>query len=79
MGIKNGFVTKNTWGVEKIMVVSTNPIVLGNMPQKGNEADNVKIAFMGQVPARIIGKVELGEYVLPSEIDDGFGKAVQSL
>jgi len=26
VGIKNGLVTKNLWGVEKIMIVSTNPI-----------------------------------------------------
>lgn len=76
VGIKNGFVTKNTWGVEKIMIVSTNPIVLGNMPQPGNEANSVKIAFMGQVPVKIIGKVSPGDYVLPNELGGGFAKAV---
>ncbi|MCK5210667.1 MAG: hypothetical protein KAQ79_21700 [Cyclobacteriaceae bacterium] len=76
VGIKNGYVTKNTWGVEKIMIVSTNPIVLGNMPQQNDEDNNVKIAFMGQVPARVIGKVEAGDYILPSELGGGFGKAV---
>ncbi|MCK5370714.1 MAG: hypothetical protein KAQ62_19255, partial [Cyclobacteriaceae bacterium] len=79
VGIKNGYVTKNTWGVEKIMIVSTNPIVLGNMPQQNDEDNNVKIAFMGQVPARVLGKVEPGDYILPSELADGFGKAIHPI
>ncbi|MEW7290839.1 hypothetical protein [Aquimarina sp. 2304DJ70-9] len=78
VGVNNGFVTKNLWGAEKVMIVSTRPIVLGNMPQKGNEKDNVKIAFMGQVPARVIGSVNPGDYILPSEIGSGFAKAVNS-
>lgn len=76
VGVKNGFVTKNTWGVEKIMIVSTRPIVLGNMPQLNNERDNVKIAFMGQVPTKVFGDVSPGDYILPSELGNGFGKAV---
>lgn len=76
VGVKNGLVTKNTWGVEKIMIVSTQPIVLGNMPQQNDEENNVKIAFMGQVPATVIGEVEPGDYILPSELGSGFGKAV---
>lgn len=76
VGVKNGFVTKNTWGVDKIMVVSTNPIVLGNMPQKSEEADNVKVAFMGQVPVKVIGKVSPGDYILPSDFGGGLGRAV---
>jgi hypothetical protein len=77
VGIKNGFVTKNTWGVEKIMIVSTRPIVLGNMPQKNDEKNNVKIAFMGQVPVKVIGTIEPGDYILPSDLGSGFAKAVK--
>ena len=76
VGIRNGMVTKNLWGVEKIMIVSTNPIVLGNMPQQNDKKNNVKIAFMGQVPAMVLGVVEPGDYILPSELGSGFGKAV---
>ncbi len=76
VGVKNGLVTKKTWGVEKIMIVSTNPIVLGNMPQPNHEKNNVKIAFMGQVPVNVLGKVVPGDYILPSELGNGFAKAV---
>lgn len=76
VGIKNGKVTKNTWGVDKIMIVSTNPIVLGNMPQPKDEANSVKIAFMGQVPVKVLGNVSPGDYILPNVLANGFGTAV---
>ncbi len=76
VGIKNGAVTKNTWACDKIMIVSTRPIVLGNMPQQKDESKFVRIAFMGQVPATVLGNVIPGDYILPSEAGSGFAKAV---
>ena len=76
VGLKNGYITKSTSGVDKVMVISTNPIVLGNMPQENNEKNYEKIAFIGQVPVRVIGKVEPGDYILPTIYGGGFGKAV---
>lgn len=76
VGIKNGSVTKNLLGADKIMIVSTSPIVLGNMPQEGLEGNYVKIAFMGQVPTKVLGNVNPGDYILPIEFGSGFGKAV---
>ena len=77
VGVKNGKVSKEIWGVEKIMIVSTNPIVLGNMPQPNNEKNSVKIAFMGQVPVKVLGKVEPGDYILPFELGGGLAKAIK--
>lgn len=76
VGLRNGFVTRNLATADKIMVVSTNPIVLGNMPPEGQEERFVKIAFMGQVPVQVLGNVQPGDYILPSELGHGFGKAV---
>ncbi|MEN8224486.1 MAG: hypothetical protein ABFS05_03915 [Bacteroidota bacterium] len=76
VGLNNGYVTKSVWGADKVMIVSTNPIVLGNMPNENDENNNVKVAFMGQVPARVLGDVEAGDYILPSEFGSGFAKAV---
>lgn len=76
VGIRNGIVTKNLVNSDKIMIVSTNPIVLGNMPQLGQENNYVRIAFMGQVPVKVLGQVKPGDYILPSELGSGFGKAV---
>jgi len=75
VGVKNGKITKSTSGVEKIMVISSNPIVLGNMPQKNHEKEYEKVAFMGQVPVKIIGDVEAGDFILPSILGSGFGVA----
>lgn len=58
------------------MIVSTNPIVLGNMPQPTQEKNSVKIAFMGQVPTLVLGKVSSGDYILPNELGIGFARAV---
>jgi hypothetical protein len=57
------------------MVISTKPIVLGNTPDAGKEKEYEKVAFMGQVPVRVIGKVELGDYILPSGKNNGLGIA----
>ncbi len=76
VGIKNGLVTKDVWGAEKIMIVSTQPIVLGNMPQANNEINSEKIAFMGQVPVTVIGTVVPGDYILPNVLTSNFARAV---
>ena len=76
VGIKNGMVTTNITEADKIMVVSTHPFILGNMPDSGQEENNVKIAFMGQVPVRVIGSVNPGDYILPTEFGSGFGVAI---
>lgn len=76
VGVKGGKISKNLFGAERIMVVSYKPIVLGNMPQE-NEADLYeKVAFMGQVPVKVFGKVNIGDYIIPSGKNDGIGKAI---
>ncbi|GAA3626148.1 hypothetical protein [Flavivirga jejuensis] len=75
VGVKGGKISKNINGAHHIMVISTNPIVLGNMV-KGNENNFEKVAFLGQVPVRVVGKVAIGDYILPSGSHDGTGIAV---
>jgi hypothetical protein len=58
------------------MVISSAPIVLGNMKSQEEEHKYEKVAFMGQVPVRIKGTVSLGDYILPSGDHNGFGIAV---
>ncbi len=76
VGVRSGYITKSTSGADKVMVISTNPIVLGNMPQLEDERSYEKIAFMGQVPVKVIGDVKTGDYILPNMFADGFGVAV---
>ena len=56
------------------MVISTNPIVIGNMPDSTGK--HSQVAFIGQAPVRVVGPVSVGDYILPSGKQDGYGLAV---
>jgi len=76
VGLSGGKVSKNTTGAQRMMVISYKPAVLGALPQKHEEHLFEKVAFMGQVPVRVLGKVAIGDYILPSGNNDGLGIAV---
>lgn len=76
VGVKGGKISKNLTGAERMMVVSYKPIVLGNMPQPNRENEYEKVAFMGQIPVKVFGIVNIGDYILPSGKNDGIGIAI---
>ncbi|WP_299114853.1 hypothetical protein [uncultured Winogradskyella sp.] len=76
VGVIGGKISKNTINAERVMVVSFKPIVLGNMPQLNKEQNFEKVAFMGQVPVKVFGKVNIGDYILPSGKNDGIAKGI---
>lgn len=76
VGLKRGKIYRNTEGADRIMVLSVNPAVLGNMPAPGQEKNFRKVAFMGQVPVKVIGVVHEGDYILPAGNSTGMGIAV---
>ncbi|MBK7477415.1 MAG: hypothetical protein IPI11_15970 [Haliscomenobacter sp.] len=76
VGVKAGRVSLNTREADHLMVVSSNPFFLGNAPQPDQEPLYEKVAFLGQVPVRVFGKVEAGDFILPSGNQDGLGVAV---
>ncbi len=75
VGVRNGYISKNTNGADMIMVVSLKPVVLGGLPPDGDVSGLEKVAFMGQVPTRIMGKVSPGDYILASGFNTGVGVA----
>jgi hypothetical protein len=75
VGMKNGFVTLDTRDADRIMVISHNPAVLGGIPQEGDEREHEMVAFLGQIPTMVMGKVEPGDYILPSGWNNGYGVA----
>lgn len=77
VGIRGGKVSLDTRKADHLLVVSMRPIVLGNAPQPDREADFEKVAFMGQVPVKVTGAVNRGDYIIPSGNDDGVGIAVK--
>lgn len=76
VGLKNGKISLNTSGADKLFVISTKPIVLGNMPVEGKESSYEKVAFMGQVPVYVLGNVKTGDYILPSGKNNGLAIAI---
>lgn len=76
VGVKGGYISKMTAGADHLMVISHTPIILGNMPAETDMSGYEKVAFMGQVPVKVTGKVRPGDFILPSGRNDGTGIAV---
>ncbi len=76
VGVHGGKVSLKTEGAEQIMAISRAPVVVGNVPQKEDEHNHVTVGFMGQLPVVVRGKVEAGDYVIPSGLEDGTAVAV---
>jgi hypothetical protein len=75
VGVNGGIVTRNTTS-NRNMVISQYPAFLGKTPSPESEQNFEKVAFMGQVPVRVIGKVKSGDFILPSGKNDGLGIAI---
>lgn len=78
VGIHGGQISKVTENADQVLVISSYPVVLGNLPEDAHIDQYEKVAFLGQVPVMVEGIVEVGDYILPSGNDDGFGRAVSS-
>jgi hypothetical protein len=76
VGIFGGKVAKTTKAAQSVQVVSTGPIVVGNAPAEDKEDLYERIAFLGQVPVKVRGVVNAGDYIVPSGLNDGTGIAV---
>lgn len=76
VGISGGLISKNYRKAENYMIISKDPTVIGAMPDEADKNKYEKIAFMGQVPVKVIGKVKKGDYILPSGNSDGMAIAV---
>ena len=75
VGVINGKISKSTKGAQQFLVKSTAPAVAGNWPGENKDGYEL-IAFFGQVHVNVIGKVEKGDYIIPSDKHDGTGIAV---
>ncbi|MEP7268801.1 MAG: peptidase G2 autoproteolytic cleavage domain-containing protein [Saprospiraceae bacterium] len=76
VALRNGKITKTIKATDKLMVISTNPAVLGNTPADGDKTAYEKVAFMGQVPVHVLGPVMSGDYIVPSGNHDGMGRSI---
>jgi hypothetical protein len=75
VGIKGGKVTRDLTNAEQVMGISHNPIVLGNTPPDGDMIKGNIVAFMGQIPVKVMGKVQTGDYIVGNQKTPGYGIA----
>lgn len=78
IGVRNGEISLKTDTADHFMVISEMPAMLGNLPSPLKADLFEKVAFMGQVAVKVIGNVEVGDYILPSGNHDGLGIAVKA-
>ena len=76
VAVKGAKITKDLKDLEQVMVVSHKPIVLGNIPEEGKTHLGNNVAFMGQVPVKVIGPVSSGDYIVAHGEISGYGKAI---
>jgi len=78
VGVHGGDVSLTTEDADRAMVISTQPVVLGNDPGPLEDAREgyEKVAFVGQAPTNVRGPVEEGDLVVPSGENDGTAVAV---
>ncbi|WP_395749866.1 hypothetical protein [Prosthecobacter sp.] len=77
VGVSGGKISKETTRAERCMVASTAPIVAGNKQPEESESRFRKVAFMGQVPVKVRGTVHVGDYVVASGLNDGYGIGIR--
>lgn len=68
-------ISLDTAGAIRMMVVSTQPIVAANAPAESNQHHWARVGFIGQVPVRVRGPVEAGDWIVASGRKDGTGFA----
>jgi hypothetical protein len=78
VGVRGGEVGLDTRRADRVMIASTSPIMTGNATPDTEADDNerVAVAFVGQVPAKVRGSVEMGDLIVASGKGDGTGRAV---
>ncbi len=71
-----GKISKSTENADQVLVVSTAPLALGNDPGHCRAHLYEKVAFLGQVPVKVKGKVNAGDFIVASGHNNGIGYAV---
>jgi hypothetical protein len=77
VGVHIGRISLSTARHDQLMVVTDRPAVLGNKPSNEETSDGfLPVSFVGQVPVKVIGPVESGDFLIPSGLDDGSAVAL---
>jgi hypothetical protein len=76
VGIVEGQVTRRTQGAQAVSAVTDRPVVVANSPRSSEARKFEKVTFIGQLPVKVRGPVQAGDYIVPSGENDGVGVAV---
>ena len=76
VGVIGGKITRDLSNAEQIMAVSHRPIVAGNAPSENKEHLGNTVAFIGQVPVKVMGAVQKGDYIIAHPEFLGYGMAM---
>lgn len=79
VGVKGGKISRDITDAEQLMVVSLRPAVMGNNPDQADAYKGNSVAFIGQIPVKVIGPVTSGDYIVPHDILIGYGQAVSPM
>lgn len=79
VGLYDGRVSRRTRNAERVMVVSTRPIVVGGLPEPEEASRYAKVALLGQVPVKVKGAVAAGDLLVPSGDEDGTAVAARGV
>ena len=74
VGVKGGKISHETNDADNVMVITDRPIVVGN--DQNDVCDHEMVSFIGQVPVRVLGQVEAGDWIVASDRQDGTGIAL---
>ncbi len=76
VGVFGGKITKTVTDAHHAMAITDRPIVLGNTPDPQDRHLYEPVAFLGQVPIKVRGSVQSGDFIIPCGLNDGTGIAV---
>ena len=71
VGLFGRRISRATAGADRVMVISTAPIVLGNDPGREHREGWEKVALLGQAPVSVVGPVRAGDLLVASGRGDG--------
>jgi hypothetical protein len=78
VGVIDGRVSKRTAGAQQLLVIAAGPIVAGNDPGEAQRAAAAPVALLGLAEVRVVGPVQVGDWIVPSDAADGIGRALSS-
>ena len=76
VGIFGGNISKTTRGARLLAAITVRPVVAGNLPSRERESLYGQVALLGQVGVKVWGKVQVGDFIVPSGLNDGIGLVI---